>query len=154
MAANPIITPNDPRCLDRPTASASTSMRRQKCAIGYAKLGGRRSSSRRQCNPSVPWFRTCAHICKDAHCMGRHDDPHEASYADLQAAIHAQGVKAGEYEPVTDDEVIEELSFPVSRRVAIWIMAPAAGSATATEMISIDPAEIAVAHERDRAFEA
>ena len=86
--------------------------------------------------------------------MGRHDDPHEASYADLQAAIHAQGVKAGEYEPVTDDEVIEELSFPVSRRVAIWIMAPAAGSATATEMISIDPAEIAVAHERDRAFEA
>ena len=61
---------------------------------------------------------------------------------------------AGEYEPVTDDEVIEELSFPVSRRVAIWIMAPAAGSATATEMISIDPAEIAVAHERDRAFEA
>jgi hypothetical protein len=90
--------------------------------------------------------------------MGRHDDPHEASYADFQAAIHAQGVErqlpAGEYELVTDEELIEELSFPVYRRVAIWIMAPAGGSTTATEMISIDPAEIAVAHERDRAFEA
>ena len=56
----------------------------------------------------------------------------------------------GDYELVTDEELIEELSFPVFRRVASWIMAPARGAATATEMIPIDPAEIAVAHERDR----
>lgn len=60
---------------------------------------------------------------------------------------------AGAYELVTDEELMEELSFPVYRRVATWIMAPAKGSTTATEMISIDPAEIAVAHARDQAFE-
>ena len=58
----------------------------------------------------------------------------------------------GDYELVTDEELIEELSFPVYRRVASWIIAPAQ-SGTATEMISIAPAEIAVAHERDQAFE-
>jgi hypothetical protein len=52
---------------------------------------------------------------------------------------------AGAYELVTDEELMEELSFPVYRRVATWIMAPTPGSTTATEMI--------VAHERDRAFE-
>ena len=59
---------------------------------------------------------------------------------------------AGAYELVTDEELIEELSFPVYRRVATWIMAPAQNSMTATEMISVDPAEIAQAHERDRAL--
>jgi hypothetical protein len=59
----------------------------------------------------------------------------------------------GEYEVVTDEELIEDLSFRVYRRVASWIMAPAQGSVTAIEMIPIDPAEIALAHERDRAFE-
>lgn len=60
---------------------------------------------------------------------------------------------AGDYELVTDEELIEELSFPVYRRVSSCIMAPAQGAATATEMIPIDPAEIDVVHERDRAFE-
>lgn len=59
---------------------------------------------------------------------------------------------AGAYELVTDEELMEGLSFPVYRRVASWIMAPAEGSATATEMISIDPAEIAELYDRDRAF--
>ena len=59
----------------------------------------------------------------------------------------------GSYELVTDEELIEELSFPVYRRVASWIMAPAQSAATATEMIPIDPAELAVAHECDRTFE-
>jgi len=59
----------------------------------------------------------------------------------------------GDYELVTDEELIEELSFPVYRRVASWIMAPAQSAAAATEMIPIDPAEVDVAHERDRAFE-
>ena len=52
----------------------------------------------------------------------------------------------GEYELVTDEELIEELSFPVYRRVASWIMTPAENSIGATEMIPIDPAEFAAAH--------
>lgn len=56
----------------------------------------------------------------------------------------------GDYELVTDEELIEELSFPVYRRVASWIIAPAQGAATATEMISIDPAELTIALERDQ----
>jgi hypothetical protein len=59
----------------------------------------------------------------------------------------------GDYELVTDEELIEELSFPVYRRVASWFMAPAQSAAMTTEMISIDPADVAVALERDRAFE-
>ena len=59
----------------------------------------------------------------------------------------------GDYELVTDEELIEGLSFPVYRRVATWIIAPAQSAATATEMIPIDPAEIAVAHESDQALE-
>ena len=59
----------------------------------------------------------------------------------------------GDYELVTDEELIEELSFPVYRRVASWIMARAQGVATATEMISIDPAELTIAHERDQAVD-
>ena len=57
----------------------------------------------------------------------------------------------GEYEVVTDEELIEELSFPVYRRVASWIMVPAQGPTTATEMIPIDPSAIAVARACDRA---
>ena len=52
----------------------------------------------------------------------------------------------GEYELVTDEELIEELSFPVYRRVASWIIAPAENSIGATEMIPIDPAEFAAAN--------
>ena len=60
----------------------------------------------------------------------------------------------GDYELIIDEELIEELSFPVYRRMASWIMAPVHNAGTAIEMIPIDPAEIAVAHERDRAFES
>ena len=52
----------------------------------------------------------------------------------------------GEYELVTDEELIEELSFPVYRRVASWIIAPAENSIGATEMIPVDPAEFAAPH--------
>jgi hypothetical protein len=65
----------------------------------------------------------------------------------------ARQLPPGEYEFVTDEELIEKVSFPVYRRVGSWIMTPAEGSITAIEMISIDPAEVAAAHERDRAFE-
>jgi hypothetical protein len=58
---------------------------------------------------------------------------------------------AGAYELVTDEELIEGLSFPVYRRVSSWILAPAQNSNTATEMIMIDPAELAAAHANDLA---
>jgi hypothetical protein len=54
---------------------------------------------------------------------------------------------AGEYELVSDEELIEGLSFPVYRRVASWIMAPTKSSGT--EMLTVDPGDFAAAHERD-----
>jgi hypothetical protein len=59
---------------------------------------------------------------------------------------------AGAYELVTDEELIEGLSFPVYRRVASWILAPGQNSGSATEMIMIDPVEFAAAHVRDAAY--
>lgn len=62
-----------------------------------------------------------------------------------------RSLPAGAYELVTDEELIEELSFPVYRRVSSWILAPAQNSDTATEMIIIDPVELAAAHASDLA---
>jgi hypothetical protein len=59
---------------------------------------------------------------------------------------------AGQYELVSDEELIEGLSFPVYRRVASWIMAPTKNSAT--EMLAVDPADLAAAHERDLTLSA
>jgi hypothetical protein len=57
---------------------------------------------------------------------------------------------AGSYEIISDDELIEQLSFPVYRRVSTWIMARRSPGA-ATEMIQIDPAELTKAHAQDQA---
>jgi hypothetical protein len=47
-------------------------------------------------------------------------------------------LSAGAYEVITDEEMIEGLSFPAFRRVATMIMVPAvAPHVAATEMISI-----------------
>lgn len=56
---------------------------------------------------------------------------------------------AGDYRVVTDEELIEELSFPVYRRVATMIFVPAETHASAVEMVAIDPQELAAAQERD-----
>lgn len=58
----------------------------------------------------------------------------------------------GAYELVTDEELIEGLSFPAYRRVASWILTPAQNSSSATEMIMIDPVELAAAHAQDAAW--
>ncbi len=58
---------------------------------------------------------------------------------------------AGAYEVVTDEELIEGLSFPAYHRVASWILTPEHNSSSATEMIMIDPVELAVAHAHDTA---
>jgi hypothetical protein len=56
----------------------------------------------------------------------------------------------GEYRVVTDEELIEGLSFPVYRRVATMIFLPAeSGSASTVEMVTIDPQDLQAARERD-----
>lgn len=57
---------------------------------------------------------------------------------------------AGDYQVVTDEELIEELSFPVYRRVATMIFVPAkSGSASTVEMVTIDPQDLQAAQELD-----
>ena len=55
---------------------------------------------------------------------------------------------AGDYRVVTDEELIEELSFPVYRRVATMTFLPAeSGSASTVEMVTIDPQDFQAARE-------
>jgi hypothetical protein len=57
---------------------------------------------------------------------------------------------AGDYQVVTDEELIEELSFPVYRRVATMIFVPVESyHASSVEMVAIDPQELQAALERD-----
>jgi hypothetical protein len=56
---------------------------------------------------------------------------------------------AGNYEVVTDEELIEGLSFPVYRRVATMILAPTQSSQPSIEMLTIDPHDLATAMKRD-----
>jgi hypothetical protein len=58
----------------------------------------------------------------------------------------------GQYEVVTDEELIDELSFPVYRRVATLIFLPAeAYQRSSIEMVKVDPSDLVAAHERDQA---
>jgi hypothetical protein len=57
---------------------------------------------------------------------------------------------AGSYEVVTDEELIEGLSFPVYRRIATMMLVPAQSSQSSSlEMLTIDPLALAGAKERD-----
>ena len=57
---------------------------------------------------------------------------------------------AGAYEVVTDEELIEGLSFPCFRRVATMIMIPAAAAHhRSTEMLSISSVDLADARQAD-----
>lgn len=55
----------------------------------------------------------------------------------------------GAYEVITDEEMIEGLSFPAFRRVATMIMVPAAAQNSAMEMISIGSVDLADAQHVD-----
>jgi hypothetical protein len=58
----------------------------------------------------------------------------------------------GEYKVVTDEELIEELSFPVYRRIATMILVPGHSPHSASvEMVTIDPRDLQAAQERDAA---
>jgi hypothetical protein len=58
---------------------------------------------------------------------------------------------AGDYRVVTDEELIEGLSFPVYRRVSTMIFVPAQSYQTAVEMVTVDPLELEAAQDRDAA---
>jgi hypothetical protein len=61
-----------------------------------------------------------------------------------------RALPAGAYEVVTDEEMIEGLSFPCFRRVATMIMVPgAAPRHSSLEMISINPADLSDARRND-----
>jgi len=60
-----------------------------------------------------------------------------------------RSLPAGTYEVLTDEELIEELSFPVYRRVATMMLVPASNSSSSMEMLTIDPRDLTSALERD-----
>jgi hypothetical protein len=55
----------------------------------------------------------------------------------------------GKYDIVSDEELIEGLSFPVYRRVSTIIFVPAAAQASAIEMVTVDPRDLRSAQDRD-----
>lgn len=58
----------------------------------------------------------------------------------------------GTYRVVTDEELIEGVSFPVYRRVSTMIFVPAQSfGASSIEMVTIDPQDLEAARSRDTA---
>ena len=57
---------------------------------------------------------------------------------------------AGDYRVVTDEDLVERLSFPVYRRVATMIFVPAdSQNSFSVEMVAIDPRDLREARHRD-----
>ena len=56
---------------------------------------------------------------------------------------------AGTYEVETDEELLEQLSFPVWHRTATMIRLPLPGSGASYQKASIDPTELQAAERRD-----
>ncbi len=57
---------------------------------------------------------------------------------------------AGDYRVVTDEDLVEQLSFPVYRRVATMIFVPAdSQNSSSVEMVTIDPRDLQEAQDRD-----
>jgi hypothetical protein len=60
---------------------------------------------------------------------------------------------AGEYRVMTDEQLIEELSLPVYRRVSTVIFAPGQSPhGGSVEMLTIDPRDLQAAQDRDSAM--
>ncbi len=59
---------------------------------------------------------------------------------------------AGSYEVITDEELVEGLSFPVYRRIATMMLVPG-HLARSVEMVTIEPLALAAALERDASVE-
>jgi hypothetical protein len=59
---------------------------------------------------------------------------------------------AGDYRVVTDEELIEGLSFPVYRRISTMMFVPAQSHPTlSVEMVVVDPIDLQAAQDRDAA---
>lgn len=58
---------------------------------------------------------------------------------------------AGDYRVVTDEELIEGISFPAYRRVSTMIFAPGAPHGGSIEMVTIDPLDLRMALDQDTA---
>lgn len=57
---------------------------------------------------------------------------------------------AGTYTVETDEELVQEISFPVYRRTAtLMLLPPQPGGAVLAQIATIDPLELEVALERD-----
>jgi hypothetical protein len=56
---------------------------------------------------------------------------------------------AGKYDIVSDEELIEGLSFPVYRRVSTIIFVPSPSQASAVEMVTVDPRDLQAAQDGD-----
>jgi hypothetical protein len=59
---------------------------------------------------------------------------------------------AGAYRVMTDEELIEGLSFPVYRRVSTVIFVPS-NRLSSTEMVQIDPSDLQAAQDNDDAVQ-
>ena len=55
----------------------------------------------------------------------------------------------GDYPVVTDEELIEGLSFPAYRRLSTVMMVPAESTLAALEMVTVDPRDLEAAQARD-----
>ena len=58
---------------------------------------------------------------------------------------------AGDYRVVTDEELIEGVSFPAYRRIATMIFVPAQSHPGSVEMVTIDPVDLQAAQDWDGA---
>ncbi len=60
-----------------------------------------------------------------------------------------RALPSGDYRVVTDEELIEGLSFPAYHRLATMIFVPAQDSPSAIEMLAIEPLELEAALQED-----
>jgi hypothetical protein len=72
-------------------------------------------------------------------------------HSPFSLAAVGRPLPAGDYEVVTDEELIEGLSFPVYRRVATTMLVPTQSYPGSVEMLTIAPPELAGAIDRDAA---
>jgi hypothetical protein len=56
---------------------------------------------------------------------------------------------AGRYNLVTEEELLEGLSFPAYRRVSTTMLVPSERSASSLEMITVDPQDVSAAKDQD-----
>ena len=80
------------------------------------------------------------------HKQQNHDVP-----SILLSRIRGSFAAPGDHRVVTDEELIEGLSFTASRRISTVIFVPAEAG-YAVEMIAIDPMDLQAVHEQDVAM--